>query len=214
MDKSLEELRLLIASCAESGKISKSDMDMLTVRARIMGLTPEELDALIQTSAQKSVEGMESMEGSFFAPKAVHIVVAVALVVVVAVLVFVGLDFNGSGGSKGSAYLGLSDKAIAESDLYHLYSGSYEGKSLLLTVKDVKNDKNKYVMIFDFKCDFVPVAQNCKCYVDLQKHTYEFEEIAAAVAKKIPLGTGTISRSATGKVVFRPSSGLYELLQL
>ena len=101
---------------------------------------------------------------------------------------------------------------ISESDLYHLYSGSYEGKSLLLTVKDVRNENNKYVMIFDFKCDFVPVAQNCKCYVDLQKHTYEFEDMAAA--KKIPLGSGTISRSATGKVVFRPSSGLYELLQL
>ncbi|MBR2105545.1 MAG: hypothetical protein IJ933_09740 [Bacteroidales bacterium] len=212
MDKSLEELRLLIASCAESGQISKSDMEMLTVRARIMGLSPEELDALIQTSGQKSVDGMESMDGNFFAPKAVHIVVAVVLVVVVAVLVFVGLDFNGSGGSKNSAYLGLGDKEISESDLYHLYSGSYEGKSLLLTVKDVRNENNKYVMIFDFKCDFVPVAQNCKCYVDLQKHTYEFEDMAAA--KKIPLGSGTISRSATGKVVFRPSSGLYELLQL
>jgi hypothetical protein len=129
------------------------------------------------------------------------------------VLVFVGLDFNGSGGSKSSAYLGLGDKAITESDLYHLYSGSYDGKSLLLTVKDVKNDKNRYVMIFDFKCDFVPVAQNCRCYVDLQKQTYEFEDMGAGV-KKIPLGSGTISRSATGKVVFRPSSGLYELLQL
>lgn len=214
MDKSLEELRMLIASCSESGQISKSDMEMLTVRARIMGLSPEELDALIQTSGQKSVDGMENMDGSFFAPKAVHIVVAVVLVVVVAVLVFVGLDFSGSGGNKGSAYLGLGDKAISESDLYHLYSGSYEGKSLLLTVKDVKNEKDRYVMIFDFKCDFVPVAQNCKCYVDLQKHTYEFEEIAAATAKKIPLGTGTIARSATGKVVFRPSSGQYELLQL
>ena len=213
MDKSLEELRLLIASCAESGQISKSDMEMLTVRARIMGLTPEELDALIQTSGQKSVEGMESAEGNFFAPKAVHIVVAIALVVVVAVLVFVGLDVNGSGSSKGSAYLGLGDKKITESDLYHLYSGSYDGKSLLLTVKDVKNDNNKFVLIFDFKCDFVPVAQNCRCYVDLQKQTYEFEDMSST-AKKIPLGSGTISRSATGKVVFRPSSGLYELLQL
>ena len=213
MDKSLEELRMLIASCSESGQISKSDMEMLTVRARIMGLSPEELDALIQTSGQKSVDGMESVDGNFFAPKAVHIVVAVVFVVVVAVLVFVGLDFNGSGGSKSSAYLGLGDKAITESDLYHLYSGSYDGKSLLLTVKDVKNDKNRYVMIFDFKCDFVPVAQNCRCYVDLQKQTYEFEDMGAGV-KKIPLGSGTISRSATGKVVFRPSSGLYELLQL
>ena len=213
MDKALEELRMLIASCSESGQISKSDMEMLTVRARIMGLSPEELDALIKTSAQKTGDGMESAEGNFFAPKAVHIVVAVVLVVVVAVLVFVGLDFNGSGGSKSSTYLGLGEKAITESDLYHLYSGSYDGKSLLLTVKDVKNDKNRFVMIFDFKCDFVPVAQNCRCYVDLQNYTYEFEENGAA-SRKIPLGSGTISRSATGKVVFRPSSGLYELLQL
>ena len=213
MDKALEELRMLIASCSDSGQISKSDMEMLTVRARIMGLTPEELDALIQTSGQKSVEGMESTDGIMFAPKMVHIVIAVVVVVVVAVLVFVGLDFNGASGSKSSAYLGLGDKAITEADLYHLYSGSYDGKSLLLTVKDVKNENNRFVMIFDFKCDFVPVAQNCRCFVDLQKHTYEFEE-AGAATKKVPLGSGTISRSATGKVVFRPKSGLYELLQL
>jgi hypothetical protein len=72
MDKSLEELRLLIASCAESGQISKSDMEMLTVRARIMGLSPEELDALIQTSGQKSVDGMESMDGNFFHSQFFH----------------------------------------------------------------------------------------------------------------------------------------------
>ncbi|MBO7462391.1 MAG: hypothetical protein J6T96_07325 [Bacteroidales bacterium] len=213
MDKALEELRMLIASCSESGNISKSDMEMLKVRARIMGLTPEELDALIQTSGQKTVDGMESVEGNIFAPKAVHIVVAVVLVVVVAVLVFVGLDFNGSSGSKTSNYLGLGDKSISESDLYHLYSGSYDGKSLLLTVKDVRVEDDKHVMVFDFKCDFVPVAQNCKCYVDLQNRTYEFEEMGSA-SKKVPFGSGTIARSATGKVVFRPSSGLYELLQL
>lgn len=213
MDKALEELRLLIASCSESGQISKSDMDMLTVRARIMGLTPEELDALIKTSGQKNMDGMESMEDKFFAPKVVHIVVAVVLAVVLGVLVFVGLDMTGGDNSKNSSYLGLGDKAITEADLYHLYSGSYDGKSVLITVKDVKNANGKLVMVFDLKCDFVPVAQNCKCYVNLADNTYAFED-SEAVSKKIPLGSGSILRSATGKVVFKPSSGLYELLQL
>ncbi|MCR5454535.1 MAG: hypothetical protein K6F33_06070 [Bacteroidales bacterium] len=213
MDKALEELRLLIASCSESGEISKSDMEMLTVRARIMGLSPEELDVLIQSSEQKSEDGVNNVNEKFFAPKVVHIVVAVVLAIVIAVLVFFGLDFSGANESQNSAYLGLGDKPITEVDLYHLYSGSYDGKSVLLTVKDVKDDNGRYVMVFDLKCDFVPVAQNCKCYVDLKKKTFEFED-SEAVSRKIPLGSGTISRSATGKVVFLPSSNLYELLQL
>ncbi len=188
-------------------------MEMLTVRARIMGLSPEELDVLIQSSEQKSEDGVNNVNEKFFAPKVVHIVVAVVLAIVIAVLVFFGLDFSGANESQNSAYLGLGDKPITEVDLYHLYSGSYDGKSVLLTVKDVKDDNGRYVMVFDLKCDFVPVAQNCKCYVDLKKKTFEFED-SEAVSRKIPLGSGTISRSATGKVVFLPSSNLYELLQL
>jgi hypothetical protein len=188
-------------------------MDMLKVRARIMGLAQEELDALVKTAGQKPVEGMESIDEKFFAPKVVHIVVAVVLVIIIAVLVFLGLGFSGSDDSSKSAYLGLGSKPVTASDLYHLYSGSYDGKSVLLTVKDVKNENGRVTMIFDIKCDFVPVAQNCKCFVDLSKCTYEFEK-TEAISKKIPLGSGTISRSATGKVLFQPSSGLYELLQL
>ena len=213
MDKALEELRLLIESCNRSGHISKSDMAMLTVRARIMGLAPEELDELIKSLGQKPVEGMMSADEKMFAPKMVHIIVAIVIVVVAAVLVFVGIDFNGSGNSKNNSYLGLGDKPVEEADLYHLYSGIYDGKSLLLTVKDVKNENGRYIMTFDLKCDFVPVAQNCKCYVDLAKNTFEFEQ-SDVVAKKFSLGAGTISRMATGKVIFKPSSQLYELTQL
>jgi hypothetical protein len=213
MDKALEELRLLIASCSKSGEISKPDMEMLTVRARIMGLTPEELDVLIKSSGQHSEYDMDNMNEKFFAPKVVHIVVAVVIAIVVAVLVYIGLYVTASEDSKNSAYLSLGDKPITEVDLYHLYSGSYDGKSVLVTVKDVKNDHGRYVVTFDIKCDFVPVAQNCKCYVNLDEKTFEFEELES-VAKKFPLGSGTIKRSATGKVVFLHSSGLYELLQL
>jgi hypothetical protein len=213
MDKALEELRLLIATCTESGHISKADMEMLTVRARIMGLTPEELDVLIKTSGQKPVEGMVSMENRFFAPTVVHIVVAIVVAVVIAVFVFVGMDFNSSISQKNSSYLGLGDKPVAETDLFHLYSCSYDGKSVLLTVKDVKNDNGRLVMIYDIKCDFVPLAQNCRCFIDLNNKTFAFED-SEVVSKKFPLGAGSISRSATGKVIFQPSSKLYELVQL
>ena len=213
MDKALEELRLLIASCSEFGQISKSDMDMLTVRARIMGLTPEELDVLIKTSGQQAAEGVGGAEDKIFAPRVVHIVIAVVLAVILAVLVFIGLDFGGVT-SKNSAYLGLGEAPVVEADLYHLYSGTYDGRALLLTVKDVKKESNgKHTVVFDLKCDFVPVAQNCKCYVDLNSMTFDFEE-TDAIAKKIQLGSGTIQRTATGKVVFKPASGRYELLQL
>ena len=213
MDKALEELRLLIASCSESGEISKTDMEMLTVRARIMGLTPEELDVLIKSSGQNSVYDINNVNEKFFAPKVVHIVVALVLVIVIAVLVYISLYVSASEDSRNSAYLSLGDKPVTEVDLYHLYSGTYDGKSVLITVKDVKSDRGRYVVTFDIKCDFVPVAQNCRCFVNLDDSTFEFEE-SEIVAKKFPLGTGTIKRSATGKVVFQHSAGLYELLQL
>lgn len=188
-------------------------MEMLTVRARIMGLTPEELDVLIKTSGQKTEDNIDNVSEKLFAPKVFHVVLAVALAILIAIVVFLWLIVCENSDSENAAYFGLENQPVTEMDLRHLYSGTYDGKSVLITVKDVTNDNGRCVMVFDLKCDFVPVAQNCKCYVDFDKKTFEFED-SVVIAKKLPLGSGSISRSATGKVVFRSSSNLYELLQL
>ena len=163
-------------------------------------------------SGEKTVKKEQVTENKTFTPKTVHIIGAVVVIALLSVFIFVAL----SGGGDRPSYFGLRDKPMEEKDLVHIFSGNYNGKSVLITVKDVKNENGKVFMIFDLKCDFVPVASGCKCTVNLLSKTYDFTTDENAV-KKIPLGNGTILRSSAGKVIFKSESfgvDKIDLLQL
>jgi len=169
---------------------------------------------MMNTESDEKTETKEQItETKTFTPKTVHIIIAVIVIALLSVFIFVALS-GGSG--ERPAYFGLRDKPIEEKDLVHIFSGNYNGKSVLITVKDVKDENGKVFMIFDLKCDFVPVASGCKCVINLLNKTYDFTTDENAV-KKIPLGNGTILRSSAGKVIFK-SDGFgtdkIDLLQL
>lgn len=168
---------------------------------------------MMNTESDEKTETKEQItETKTFTPKTVHIIIAVIVIALLSVFIFVAL----SGGGERPSYFGLRDKPIEQKDLIHIFSGNYNGKSVLITVKDVKDENGKVFMIFDLKCDFVPVASGCKCVVNLLNKTYDFTSDENAV-KKIPLGNGTILRSSAGKVIFK-SDGFgtdkIDLLQL
>ncbi|MBQ5540104.1 MAG: hypothetical protein IIU03_07715 [Bacteroidales bacterium] len=168
---------------------------------------------MMNTESDEKTETKEQItETKTFIPKTVHIIIAVIVIALLSVFIFVAL----SGGGERPSYFGLRDKPIEQKDLIHIFSGNYNGKSVLITVKDVKDENGKVFMIFDLKCDFVPVASGCKCVVNLLNKTYDFTSDENAV-KKIPLGNGTILRSSAGKVIFK-SDGFgvdkIDLLQL
>ena len=168
---------------------------------------------MMNTESDEKTETKEQItETKTFTPKTVHIIIAVIVIALLSVFIFVAL----SGGGERPSYFGLSDKPIEQKNLIHIFSGNYNGKSVLITVKDVKDENGKVFMIFDLKCDFVPVASGCKCVVNLLNKTYDFTSDENAV-KKIPLGNGTILRSSAGKVIFK-SDGFgvdkIDLLQL
>ena len=155
---------------------------------------------------------MQRIENKKFTPKLVHILLAVAAVVVLSVFIFSAL----SGGGDRQPYFdfGVKDKPVGEADFLHIFSGNYEGKSILVTVKSVKNESGRLYLIYDLKCDFIPVASECKCLVSLSEQTYDFRVDRNAV-RDVPLGSGTFSRTSAGKIVFQPSSsGKIDLLQL
>jgi len=68
-------------------------------------------------------------------------------------------------------------------------------------------------MIYDLKCDFVPVQSNCRCEVDLINNTFDFLQTETPKSK-IPLGTGKLLRTTAGKVIFKTNSGKIDYIQL
>lgn len=167
---------------------------------------------MIKDNGETPVNNMQKIENKAFTPKIIHIMIAIAVIVALSVSIFAAF----SGGNGRPSYFGLRDKPIEEKDLIHIFSGNYDGKSVLLTVKDIKSENGRLFMVYDLKCDFVPVASGCKCLVNLLNKTYDFGADENAV-KKIPLGSGTILRSSAGKVIFKSdgqSSHKIDLLQL
>ncbi len=167
---------------------------------------------MITDNESISQEEEQETENKAFSPSILHIVIAVVVIAMLSVFIFFALSSK----NGHSSYFGLKDKPIEEKDLVHIFSGNYDGKSVLLTVKDVKNENGRLYMIYDLKCDFVPVASQCKCLVNMTNKTYDFDVDENAV-KKIPLGNGVILRSSAGKIIFKNEGlGTYkiDLLQL
>ena len=211
MDKTLND-KIDDATMHQDAYSGVDDANACHTSARLKGISSEELDSMLRNIDDNGMVRTDEPEVGFV-PKLGHIVGAVVIIILLGVFVFVSIDFDDNDSNKSASYTGLSNVPITEADLFHLYSGSYEGKSILLTVKEVKKDGNKHVMLFDLKCDFVPVAQGCRCMVDLAAKSFSFED-NEEITRKVPLGAGSIQRTAAGKVVLKPASGLYELVQL
>lgn len=209
MEDNIETLKRQIMECSASGKISDSDMDMLKIKAQKLGLSPVVLNAMI--SEQTGIE----MASGGFRPQWYHLVLALLIVAVLSVIVFLTIDFSSDGGNVArDANTSLRNTPISAGDLVHIYSGHCDGKSILITVKSVEEQKGgKCVMVYDIKCDFVPVATAARCDVDLEARTFDFG-YNSALSRKVDLSTGTIGRTMAGKVVLKPSNGKFELIQL
>lgn len=132
-----------------------------------------------------------------FTPKIIHILIAVFAIIILSGFIFVSL----SGNTTDNKYTGLKNIPIEEKDLIHIFSGNYDGKSVLITVKKIYQENGKTYMVYDLKCDFIPIASACKCHIDFLNHTFDFsidEKIS-----KVPLGKGSVHRTSAGKIIFK-----------
>lgn len=209
MEDSIDELKRQIAACSASGKISDSDMDSLKIRAQRLGLSPTVLNAMISEQM-----GSEMADGGF-RPRWYHVVLAVLIVAALSVFVFISIDFSSDGGNVAKEGVSsMRNMPITPQDLVHIYSGNSDGKSILITVKSVEEqDAQNCVLVYDIKCDFVPVATGARCAVNLESRTFDFGG-NEAISRKVDLSSGSISRTMAGKVVLKPAHGKFELLQL
>ncbi len=207
MEDNIEILRRHIAASVHNGSISDSDMDLLKIRAQRLGIPPSTLDDMVREAT-----GGDMQYGGF-RPRWYHVVMAVMLIVILSLFVFINIDFSSDGG-RVEKISQSRNAPIVPADLMHIYSGSYNGVSVLITVKDVRDlQDGKVEMVYDLKCDFVPVASGAKCTVDMERRTLDFEA-GGAVSRKIKLDPCTMERTSAGKLVLKAAGGDFELIQL
>lgn len=209
MEDNIEELKRQIEQSAQSGKISDSDLDTFKIRAQRLGVSPTELDGMLSSHTSGG------MANGGFQPRWYHLVIAVLLVILMSLLIFMRIDFNSDGGHVvKDPPSSLRNMPITAHDLVHIFSGNCGGQSVLITVKGVEDVSDAgCVLIYDLKCDFVPVVSGARCEVDLTNSTFDFGH-DEAVSRKVELGKGHMERTMAGKVVLKPESGKYELIQL
>jgi len=205
----VECLRRHIAASVHSGAISDSDMDILKIRAQQLGVSPSTLDDMVREAT-----GGEMQYGGF-RPRWYHVVMAVMFIVILSMFVFMNINFDSDGGNvEKVSPSSLRNMPVTSADLVHIYSGNCDGMSVLITVKSVQDvSEGKAEMVYDIKCDFVPVASGAKCEVDLGANTLDFGH-HEAIDRKIMLGKGTVERTPAGKIRIKAGNGKYELVQL
>lgn len=209
MNSTVDELKQMIRLFSASGSLSDADRRTLYDRAAGAGLSRGEMDLVIESVL---LEHQDMEESESFVPKPVHIIVSVLVIVILSVLILLSMR---SGGDNGGDGVGVSQRArpIAPGDLVNIYSGTYDGKSILVSIREVRGDGDSAMALYDLKCDFVPVLQGASCKVDLQARRFCFDE--ADMRKcKLSLSDGLLERTAAGKIVMKSSCGSYELVQL
>ena len=207
MEDTVESLRRSIHDCALAGRISDSDLDEFKIRAQRLGIPPSELDIMVREASGADVPFVGGHIRWY------HIAMAVMSMVILALLVFINIDFNSDGGRvEKLSPSAMRNMPIAPSDLVHIYSGNCGGAQVLITVRSAQDMGGGMVdMVYDIKCDFVPVATGARCLVNLADNTLDFGH-NEAVERKVRLGSGKVSRTAAGKVVI--NAGDLELVQL
>ncbi|MBR4266955.1 MAG: hypothetical protein IKQ46_12955 [Bacteroidales bacterium] len=155
----------------------------------------------------------DSRKKKSFVPRIVHILLAIIVIVVLSILIFTNADFNKGRDYTHLRYSKMKNEPIQKEDLLNLFSANYNDQNILITVQDVVIEEGKTYMIYDLKCDFVPVQSNCRCEVDLINNTFDFLQTETPKSK-IPLGTGKLLRTTAGKVIFKTNSGKIDYIQL
>lgn len=145
-----------------------------------------------------------------FTPKVIHVVLAAIVAAALAVLVYSSLT---APGHESRGYTRLQKEPVTADDVRHIYTASYDGKCVLISVKDVVAEGGFYYMVYDLKLDFVPIASRNRCKVDFISQRFDFMGADGGPDYRIPLGSGSISRSPSGKIRFVCDGGL-EFLQL
>ncbi len=209
MEDSIDSLRQHIASCVGPGGISSADMDAIKIRAQRLGISPGLLDAMVREATGAD------MDGGGFRARWYHVVMAVVLIVILSMVVFINIDFSSDGGRvERVSPSAMRNMPIAPDDLVHIYSGCCDGMSVLITVKSVREQPGGGVdMVYDIKCDFVPLASGAVCHVDMESRTLDFGH-PDGESPKIDLGKCVVERTSAGKLAIKSADGKFELMQL
>ncbi len=148
-----------------------------------------------------------------FVPQIVYILLAIVVIVVLSILIFSNTDFNKTQDNRHLQYSKMKNEPIQKDDLLNMFTATYNNQSLLVTVKKVIFEDGKTYMIYDLKCDFVPIQSDCRCEVDLINNTFDFLQKETEKGR-IPLGSGKLQRTAAGKVMLKTNSGKLNFIQL
>ncbi len=209
MEDNIEDLKQQIDSCIRSGGISDSDIQKLKASAQNMGVPPGEFNSLVSKRL-----GIEAADIGF-QPKWYHLVLAVLVIAAMSLFVFVTINFDSDGDNiADEAPASLRSMPVSAGDLTRIFSGNYDGKSVLITIKSAQETSPGIcTVVFDVKIDFVPVAVGAQGVFDLGKRTFDLGA-NEQITRKVPIDKGTMERTISGKLVLRPDSGKLELVQL
>lgn len=209
MEDSIDDLKRQIDSCVKSGGISDSDIKKLRASASRIGVSPAELNSMVSQRL-----GIEASDIGF-QPRWYHLVLAVLVIASMSLFVFVSINFDSDGEDVArESVTSLRNMPVSPGDLVHSYSGNYEGTSVFLKIISATDNGNGTCdVVFDVKCDFIPVAQSVSGVFNLDNRTFDLGA-QESVLRKVPLDKGTIERTISGKLVLKPYGGAFELVQL